>query len=93
MPAPSWPSVSGSPKVYRSAGRLMKYSSEWQTPAAVTRIRTSPGPGSGVGISRISGGIPIAVYCRALTAVSLERTPSDRGEEFRPDGDARTSCA
>ena len=44
----------------------MKYSSEWQTPAAVTLIRTSPGPGSGVGTSRISGGLPIAVYCRAF---------------------------
>ncbi len=43
----------------------MKYSSEWQTPAAVTLIRTSPGPGRGTGTSRISGGPPIAVYCSA----------------------------
>ena len=42
----------------------MVYWSEWHTPAAVILTRTSPGRGSGVGTSRISGCLPIAVLER-----------------------------
>src|SRR5690625_5361259 len=44
----------------------MTNSSEWHTPAAVTRSRTCPGPGSGVSTSTTSGADPIARYCSAF---------------------------
>src|ERR1700687_3507700 len=54
-----------------------RWTSEWQTPQALTAIRTSPGPGSGVGTSVNSIGPPISrssaafMLCSIASVVSL----------------------
>src|SRR6478735_12731982 len=82
-PAPSWPRVSGSPNVYASAGIAITCSSEWHTPAAVTRSSTWPGPGSGCGTSTSSGRDPMVRYCRARIASSSTARPDRNGSGRR----------
>ena len=48
-PAISWPRVRGATP--RLSTPLRKWSSVWQTPAALTRTSASPGPGCGMGTS------------------------------------------
>ena len=55
MPAPSWPSTIG-PGRSHSPSRTWR--SEWQTPEASIRTRTSPGPGSASSRSSIRLGVP-----------------------------------
>src|SRR5215813_14272453 len=57
-PATSCPSVNGSFVIglSKSHSPIARCKSEWQTPQAATLINTSPGPGSGVGISSIRKG-------------------------------------
>ena len=66
-PAPSWPRTIG-PGRSQSPSRTWR--SEWQTPDAVIRTRTSPGRGSSSRSVSIGGGAP----ARSMTAASISRT-------------------
>src|SRR3954454_13921780 len=67
----------------------MMKESEWHSPAAVTRSRICPGPGSGAGSSTTSGPPPMVRYCTARMRVPFSGTPA--GDVRAPSSDI--SCA
>src|SRR4029077_3749778 len=69
VPAPSWPRTAGTGW---SRVPLASERSEWQTPAAARRTRTSPPAGAGRWISSIARGEPTALRTAArVTAASF----------------------
>src|SRR5260370_1788715 len=69
VPAPSWPRTAGTGC---SSVPLASERSEWQTPAAARRTRTSPAAGCGSSISSIVSGEPTEVRTAArITAASF----------------------
>src|SRR5919112_2237223 len=71
----------------------MTNQSEWHSPAAVTRSRTCPGPGSGVGISTTSGPPPIVRYCTARMRAPQDLGPCRWTVRWFPPGRLRTHAA
>src|SRR5258707_6296054 len=82
-PAPSWPGINGSgglPAQSPSAACR----SVWQTPVAMTLMRTSPGPGVGIGTSSIVRGLPNACTTPAFIVVAMLASPTACGQFTRP---------
>src|SRR3982074_1934466 len=86
VPAPSWPRTAG---IGWSSVPLASERSEWQTPAAVIRTRTSPSAGAGSWISSIASGEPTDVRTAArvtaglLAAVDRKHLAVDVGRRVR----------
>ena len=93
-PAPSWPPITGRPSIGRSPTRTC--SSEWHSPEAVSRTRTSPWRGSSSSTSSISQSLPYSqstaawVFTPSLLVDAHGAPGSGGGRSMRP---AAEECA
>src|SRR5690349_7874721 len=74
MPAPSWPGMKGSGGL-PGHSPFAAWRSVWQTPVATTLMRTSPGPGVGIGTSSMVNGRPKACTRAALIVPVMHASP------------------